>query len=103
MTSLRTQMPLKAGVGNIVLLSFVLLNIVCLYKYNRFYFAVHISKLNNQVIFINTFTAKYLKKPIPQCHAFFQGLLNIEGLWVQHTEYLQNHSTYRCETFTECC
>ena len=39
---------LKAGVGTIVFLSIILLNIVCLYI-KSFLFAVHISKLNNQV------------------------------------------------------
>ena len=39
---------LKAGAGTIVLLSIILLHIVCLYI-ESFLFAVHISKLNNQV------------------------------------------------------
>ena len=39
---------LKPGVGTIVLFSIILLNIVCLYI-KSFLFAVHISKLNDQV------------------------------------------------------
>ena len=34
--------------------------------------------------------------------SMFQGLLNIDVIWY-NTEYLQNHSTYCFETFTEGC
>ena len=50
----------------------------------------------------NTFAAKHLKKPIPQCQACFKDvrILRVYGF---NTKYLQNHSTYCCDTFTECC
>ena len=51
---------------------------------------------------INTFTAKHLKKPIPQCQACFKDSW-ILRVYEFNTEYLQNHSNYCCETFTECC
>ena len=45
------------------------------------------------VYLFNTFAAKHLKTntSVP---SLFQGLLNIEGICVQHREYLKNHSTY---------
>ena len=54
------------------------------------------------VYLISTFAAKHLKKPIPQCHACFKDswILRVYGF---NTEYLQNHSTFHCKTFTECC
>ena len=42
------------------------------------------------------------QKTIPQCQACFKDswILRVYGF---NTEYLQNHSTYWCETLTECC
>ena len=51
----------------------------------------------------NTFAAKHLKKNNTSVQSMFQGLLNIEGIIGFNREYLQNDSTYCCETFTECC
>ena len=52
--------------------------------------------------YLNTFAAKHLKKPIPHRQACFKDswILKVYGF---NTEYLQNHSTYCCEPFTECC
>ena len=57
--------------------------------------------LNSQSKRFNTFTAKHLKKSIPQCQACFKDswILRVYGF---NTEYLQIHSTYHCETYTEC-
>ena len=36
-------------------------------------------------LLLNTFAAKAPQEPIPQCQACqVQGLVNIEGIWVQH-------------------
>ena len=41
---------------------------------------------------LNTFAAKHLKKTNTSVPSMFQGLLNIEGIWVQHSISRTIHS-----------
>ena len=54
------------------------------------------------IILINTFAAKYIKKLTPQCLACFKDSW-ISRVYGFNKEYLQNHLSYCCETFTEYC
>ena len=51
---------------------------------------------------LNTFAAKHLKNPIPQCQACLKDswILRVYGFY---TVYLKNHSAYCREIFSECC
>ena len=51
---------------------------------------------------LKTLADKQLKKPIPQCQACYKDSW-ILRVYRFNTEYLQNHSTYCCETYIEYC
>ena len=51
---------------------------------------------------LNTFAAKYLKNPTPQCQACYKDSWILRA-YRFNTEYLQKHSTNCCVSLTECC
>ena len=69
-------------------------------KYAFWLFCTYFIVILNAAVHLNTFAAKHLK--IPRCRASFKDawILRVYGF---NTEYLQNHLTYWCEYFTECC